>query len=270
MRSLALLFLLISPGMNGQLLHRSMTPVGLGAYSYRHTDIFSCTANPAALAQLKTPSAGIMGERRFLLQELNAYTAVVGVAAASGSAGLQVSYAGFSEYNETGAGLVYARKLGTKADIGARFNYHAIRISSYGSASAISIGLGTVWHVTEKLHTGIHFDNPAGGKYGNERQEKLPSVYTFGIGYDASEKFYTSIEIEKEEKQPVNVIAGLQYKFIPQLLLRTGISSAASIAWAGVGLLLKSFRVDVMTSFHPRLGITPGLLVLFKPGKNEK
>ena len=83
-----------------------------------------------------------------------------------------------------------------------------------------------------------------------------------GIGYDASEKFLVSAEIEKEEDQPVNVNAGFQYKFIPQLLVRAGMSSATSSAWVGLGLTVKTFRLDITTSYHPQLGVTPGVLIL--------
>jgi len=236
---------------------------GLGAYSIDHADVFSFTSNQASLAQLKNISVGVYGERRFLLNELNNYTAVAGLPTHSGNFGLRAGYSGFTDYNETQLGLAYARKLGSKVDIGAQFNYHGIRISSYGSASAISFELGTVLHVTEKLHAGIHINNPVGGKFGKDDQEKLSSVYAVGLGYDASENFFASIEIEKEEDQPVNVNAGLQYKFIPQLLARVGMSSATSSAWVGIGLTLKSFRLDITSSYHPQLGITPGLLVLF-------
>ncbi|MEI2738612.1 MAG: hypothetical protein V9F01_07495 [Chitinophagaceae bacterium] len=95
-------------------------------------------------------------------------------------------------------------------------------------------------------------------------------MYSFGIGYDASEKFIVSAEIQKEEDQPVNVNAGLQYKFIPQLLVRAGMSSATSAAWLGLGLTIKSFRLDVTTSYHPQLGITPGVLMLFNFNRKAK
>ncbi len=112
------------------------------------------------------------------------------------------------------------------------------------------------------MNAGIHVNNPVGGKFGKDQQEKLSSVYAVGLGYEASDKFFISAEIEKEEDQPVNVNAGLQYKFIPQLLVRAGMSSATSSAWLGLGLTIKSFRLDVTTSYHPQLGITPGVLFL--------
>lgn len=258
--------------LHAQILRRPVAAVytGIGAYSIRHADVFSFTSNQAALAQLKTVSVAVYGERRFLLSELSNYTAAAGFTTSSGNFGLKANYSGFSDYNETQLGLAYARKLGSKLDIGAQFNYNGIRISGYGNASAISFELGAIMHISEKLHTGVHVANPVGGKFGDGKQEKISSVYSFGAGYDASEKFFFSAELQKEEDQPLNVNAGMQYKFLPQLMARVGVSSATSSAWFGLGLTLKSFRIDVTTSYHPQLGITPGLLLLFNFKKAEK
>lgn len=258
-------FVLLATSAVSQTLRRPIAApyIGLGAYSFNHIDAFSFISNQASLAQLKNPAAGVYGERKFMLSELNNYTAAIGLPSQSGNFGLKAVYSGFSDYNETQIGLAYARKLGDKIDIGVQFNYNGIRIAGYGAASAISFEAGTIFHVTDKLHTGFHINNPVGGKFGKEQQEKLPSVYTVGLGYDASENFFVSTEIVKEEDQPVNVIAGIQYKFIPQLLARTGMSTATSSAWLGIGLTWRSFRLDVTSAYHPQLGITPGVLLLF-------
>ena len=236
---------------------------GLGAYSQHHVDVFSFTANQAALAQLINTTAGVYGERRFMLAELSNYSGVFALPTSSGNFGLKAGYSGFSDYNETQIGLAYARKLGAKLDIGAQFNYYGMRIAENGNATAIGFELGAIMHLTEKLHTGFQISNPVGGKFGSDKQEKLASLYSFGIGYDASEKFLVSMEVQKEEDQPVNINAGLQYKFIPQLMARAGVSSASSTCWLGLGLSLKSFRLDVSAGYHSQLGITPALALLF-------
>lgn len=242
----------------------------LGAYSLNNPDIFSFTANQASLAQLKSGAAGVYGEKRFLLNELSNYIAVAGLPTSSGNFGLKASYFGSTGYNESQIGLAYARKLGSKIDIGAQFNYNSLSIASYGNASAISFEIGTIWHVSERVNAGIHINNPVGGKFGKDQQEKLTSVYTLGLGYDASDKFFISTAIEKEEDQPVNVNAGIQYKFIPQLLARLGVSTATSSLWMGTGLSWKLFRLDVTAAYHPQLGISPGLLLLVSlPSKRE-
>lgn len=262
---------LLAIASHSQTLRRPVAApyIGLGAYSFNHIDVFSFTSNQASLAQLKNAAAGVYGERRFMLNELNNYNAAIGLPTRSGSFGLKAGYSGFSDYKETQIGLAYARKLGNKIDVGVQFNYNGIRVAGYGSASAISFEAGTIFHITEKLNTGFHINNPVGGKFGKDQQEKLPSVYTVGFGYDASQKFFFSAEVIKEEDQPVNVNAGLQYKFIPQLLARAGLSSATSSVWLGLGLSFKSFRLDVTTSYHPQLGISPGLLLLFNFSKKE-
>jgi len=258
--------------LTGQTTHKPLAAsyLGLAAYTPDHTDAFSFTSNQASLAQLKNASAAIYGERRFLIAELNNYTAVIGLPTQSGNFGLKAYYSGFSDYTETQLGLAYARRLGKKMDLGVQFNYNGLRIAGYGNASTISFELGTILHLAEKFHAGIHINNPVGGKLGKYQEEKLPSVYAIGIGYDASEKFFISAEIEKEEDQPVNVITGFEYKFISQLFTRAGISSATSSAWFGLGLLIRSIRLDITCNYHPQLGITPGLLLLFTSSKNEK
>lgn len=256
---------------NGQTVRRPVAALytGLGSYSINHADVFSFTNNQASLAQMTNASAGVYGERRFLLDELSLYQLAVAVPTKSGNFGLKAGYFGFNDYNESQMGLGYARKLGAKVDVGVQFNYNAIQISSYGNSSAINFEVGTILHLTEKLHAGVHAYNPVGGKFGKSQEEKLASIYTVGLGYEASEKFFVSAEIEKEEDQQVNVNAGMQYKFLPQLMARVGIATNTSNVYAGVGLFLKSFRLDVVASYHPQLGVTPGLMLIYNSSKKN-
>ncbi len=259
----ALVVTLIAKSQN---LHRPLTPVytGLGAYSTEHNDIFSFAANQAALAQIKNAAIAVYTERKFMLAELNNYSAVLGLPTASGSFGLKAVYAGFSDYNETQLGLAYGRKLGKKIDVGAQFNYNGIQIAGYGNASALSFEAGMILHISDKLHTGLHCNNPVGGKFGKDQQEKLSSVFTLGFGYDASDKFFLSAEIVKEEAQSINVNVGFQYRVITHLQVRAGLSTATTIFWTGLGFSWRLARFDVTASYHPQLGLTPGLLLIYQ------
>ncbi|MEI9944458.1 MAG: hypothetical protein WDN26_09605 [Chitinophagaceae bacterium] len=273
MKFFLLIFSLITGlSVPGQFLKKpiAVAYTGLGAYSLQQADVLSFSANQASLAQIKNAAAGVYGERRFLLAELNNYSGAFALPTSSGNFGLNVNYYGFSDYNESQLGLAYARSLGSKVDLGVQFNYNNIRIAGYGTASAISFEIGTIMHITDQLHAGIHVNNPVGGKLGKDQQEKLPSVYTAGLGYEVSEKFFVSTEIIKEEDRPVNINAGMQYKFLPQLLARAGVATATSSLWLGVGLSWKTFRVDITSTYHPQLGITPGLLILFNFKNKEE
>ena len=235
--------------------------IGFGAYSNNHVDVFSFQSNQASLAQVKQASAGVYGEKRFLLNELGFYDAVVAVPTGSGNFGLNANYYGFADYNESQLGLAYGRSLGSKVDLGIQFNYYAVRIAGYGNVSAVNFEIGTILHLTDHLNAGLRVYNPLSGKLGKDEKEKLASVYSAGFGYEPSEKFFVGLEIKKEENKPPDVNAGFQYQFLAQLLMRLGVSAATSTIFVGFGFKWRSMRLDATASYHPQLGITPGLLL---------
>lgn len=248
----------------------SVRYAGLGAYSKNFSDIFSATSNLASLAQLETGSFGVFGERRFMLEELNAYTAIVAIPTTSGTFGLQGDYFGSATFNESQLGILYARKITKQIDIGVKFNSYTVRIPGYGSASAINVEAGAIFHLTDKLHTGFHIYNPGSSKLGKNGYEKLPSVYRLGIGYEASEMLFLSSEIIKQEDQQVSINAGLQYNLNSKFFIRTGISTYTDNSYVSVGLQLGFARIDINTAYHPQLGFTPGLLLLLNLKKKNK
>lgn len=242
----------------------------LSSYSSVATDAFSFTANPAALTVAKSFRAGLFSERRFLLQELSLYSAAVVLPTQSGSFGLSANYFGGPAYNESAVKLAYGRSLG-KMDAGIGFNYNGFKVAGYGSAAAINFEAGALLHVAEGLQTGIYIYNPLSSKIGKNGEEKLPAIYAAGFGYDASSRFYMGAEVQKAEDQPVNVAAGLQYRFTDGLLVRGGLSSATSTYYFGIGFLLNHLQIDVTASIHPQLGLTPGTMLLYtKPVEGEQ
>ena len=241
--------------------------ISLSAYSSKQNDPLSFTGNQAALAQSKSVGIGVFGERRFLLSETSVYTLGASLPTRLGNFGIQLNYAGFKNFNENKIGLAYARKLGKLLDVGVQFNYYGYRIPAYGNASTLNFEIGALLHLTDRFNAGIHVYNPVGGKLGKSKDEKLASAYKFGLGYDASDKFFISSEIIKEEDKPVNVIAGLQYHLAKQFFIKAGFISESTTAYAGAGVVWKNLRLDISSSYHPQLGFSPGLLFTmnFKP-----
>lgn len=235
-----------------------------GTYSLHHADLFSSEGNPAALVRLPGLAMGIWGVRPFLLNELSHYRALAGIPTSSGNFGFNAAFSGFIGYSESQLGLAYGRKLGNKADVGVLFNYNSIRMAGYGSASAIGSGAGMILHLTNQLHAGIQVRNPVGGKFGKDQQEKLATEYVFGVGYEPSARFCFSTEIRKAEDRSPNIQAALQYKPVSSVFIRAGLGSIPSVCWTGAGFLFRHIRLDLFASFHPQLGITPGMLVLFQ------
>jgi hypothetical protein len=239
-----------------------MPYISLAAYSQKQQDVFSFTSNQAAIVQVKTAGVGIYGERRFLLADNSAYALAAAIPTTLGNFGLKLNYSGFKNFNENSVGLAYGRSLGKRIDVGVQFNYYGYRIPTYGNASAINFELGAIMHLSPSLNAGVHIYNPVGGKLGKNGDEKLASVYKFGIGYDASENFFISTEIIKEEDKPVNVTGGVQYQFKKQFFVRAGFVSETASGFGGVGVSWKNLRLDISGNYHPQLGFSPGLLLI--------
>ncbi len=277
MRKIYLIYfsMCISDCVQSQSLRKPIAAsyIGLGAYSINHTDAFSFSSNQAALAQIKQPAFGVYGESRFLLAETNMYSAVIALPTDQGNFGFQADYFGFKNFNESQLGIAYARSLGKKLDLGIKFNYYSLTIPGYQRSSAVNFEAGAIAHLTDKVHAGIHFYNPVGGNLSKSKNEKLSSIYKFGIGYEASGDFLVSAEVVKEEGLPVNVSAGVQYNFARQFFARAGILTDNGSPYAGAGLSWDNLRLDVSVSYHPQLGISPGLMLIVnfngKPDENH-
>ena len=247
----------------------AVTYNNLSAYSTQQVNVLSCAANQGALAQAKNAAAGVYGERRFLLAATSLYAAAVAVPTAKGNFCFNLLYSGFKNFNESELGLAYARSLGEKVDLGIQFNYYSYQVPSYGGSSTVTVEMGAVMHLTQRLNLGLHVYNPAGGKF-SKTDEKLTTAVATGLGYDVNDHFFAGIEIVKEENFPVNVNAGIQYQFMKQFFARTGIATASATGYAGFGVAWSNLRLDVTGSYHPQLGLSPGLLLIMTIGKQEK
>jgi hypothetical protein len=245
--------------------------LGLGAYSQHFNDVFSQHSNQAALGNQKMAGIGVFGERRFMLEDLGSYALAIVIPTGSGSFGLQANRFGFSGFNETEAGLGYGLSLGKKVSVGARINYFSRQIPGYDNASVVNGEAGILLYLTPKLTAGVHTYNPVGSKFGPNKEEKLSSIYRFGLGYEISQVVFLAAEMQKKENQPVSIISAIHYQFEKKFFAKLGISSESANIFAAAGLLLNNqFRLDIFASHHPQLGFSPGITLQYSFSKKEK
>ena len=119
-----------------------------------------------------------------------------------------------------------------------------------------------MFHLTNQLNAGIQVYNPIGGKM-LKSDEQLSAIYKMGLGYDVSEILMVATELVKEENNLLNLNAGVQYQMVKNFFVRIGISSATASSYGGVGICWNNMRLDISGSYHPQLGWSPGLLLLF-------
>jgi hypothetical protein len=237
--------------------------------SKEFTDVFSFTNNQAVLSSYRNVQGGVYGEQRFLLKETSFFSMAIALPTSAGGFGFQANYFGYNDYNESQLGIAYGKTLGKMVDIGVQFDYYRIVISGYGSMSTMNFEVGAMFHLAENIHLGLHAYNPAGGRFGKHTGEKLASLYNIGLGYEASKQVFISAEIVKEEDRPVNVNVWWQYVFAKQFFARSGIATQTASPYAGIGLLWSDFIINIAVSYHPQLGFSPGLLLIYQFRKKE-
>lgn len=254
----------------------TLQPIGaryltLGAYSQKGLDVYATRSNSASLAGLKQSGISAYAERRFGLDNMNLYTFSGALITGSGTLAVHAAYFGFDQSNQSQLTLGYGRKVSETIEVGGSFHYHNIsQAGIYGGSSAITGSASMRMKLSDKITAGLNVFNPIRAAWSKTTDERLPVRYTIGLGYDASDKFFITTELEKEEGQNLNVNLGFQYSILPQFFFRGGIATQTSNYFGGFGLNLKDFRIDIATSYHPQLGLTPGVLLLLNIGKPKE
>ena len=241
-------------------LHAQELPGGfaLNSYSAKQKHAFSFAGNPAALGQCLRWSAGVYGERPYMLDQLSVYRAMFALPLPSGGA----VFSGGNGGHKTFLGLGYGRRMG-KIDAGLQFNYSRFSAGHYGNAAAVQAGGGMIYHVNEQFRTGIHIINPISGSL--HSIESLPYQYVAALGYDASEQFFLGAAIKKTKDLPVSFDLGLQYVFDKKLRASAGFQTEGGSFFFGGGFNLGNLGFDVVLAMHSQLGISPALAVSFYP-----
>jgi hypothetical protein len=74
-------------------------------------------------------------------------------------------------------------------------------------------------------------------------------------------------EAEKDIDNPARFKAGVEYKIVDALHLRGGIATNPSQYSLGVGINVKDLKIDLATSYHEVLGVTPAISLSYFFGK---
>lgn len=231
----------------------------LGNSAVAYKDIWSSFHNQAGLAFLKTPTAGISHEQRFMMSELSLNAAAFALPTKeSGTFALSVSYFGYKLYNEQKVGLAYAKSFGDKFSAGLQFDYLGTSIAEgYGSKSAFTAEVGIQALLVKGLWLGAHIYNPTKITLENVNKEKIPSLLNIGLNYSFSDKVNLGVETEKDQDADATIKVGLEYHPVKQLYLRTGIATDPLLTSFGFGLDLQNFVIDFAASYHQDLGYSP-------------
>jgi hypothetical protein len=251
------LSVLLQSKANSQLISAIPAYFNPSAYSQKFTDAFSVSANPASLVSYEVFTAGIRVDQKYLLAGIKHYVLAAGFPVGKDGIGLLLNHLALGAYHQSEIGIGYAKKLG-QVDLGVKFNYHKISVPAYGKAAALIIDIGSIWHIADNLHAGVHLYNPTNAKAGRSG-ERVGYFHKIGLGYEVSEQVLISAELTKEEGKPVNLNAGFHYQPAPQFIVQAGIATANAQPYGGFGIQWRTWRIMMNVNYHNQLGFSPAL-----------
>lgn len=239
-------------------------------FVFQPNEILGSATNPAALAGVRTFSVGTYSERRFLLSSLQQHQLMVAVPGGRGAFGASLRLFGEGAYAERTATFAYGRTVSGRFELGVQANYHQVQAGAYGVAHTISGGVGVRAKPWEGVQIALTVDQIGGRLFRAAEEEKWPLRFGFHLGYRPAATLLLAAGVEKEEGWPGKIVAGLYYRFHPRLWAIGGIHTEPGLYFMGAGVQLASLQLTLLSSLHPRLGLSPALQLGWrKKGKDE-
>ncbi len=231
---------------------------GMGSSGVAFPDLWSVTHNQAGLALLAKPTFGLFYENKFSIKELGLKAGAFAYPTSSGVFAIDLMQFGYSKYNESRVGLAFAKSLGKYFSMGIKLNYiNTFFAEEYGNKGTAIAEIGFLAQPAKHLYIGGHVYNISRSKIANYNDERVPTIITFGMSYEFSEKVLCTIEAEKDiEYKPIYKV-GMEYKFIENLFIRAGVTTNPNQMSLGIGYVFKRLKADISFSSHQVLGISP-------------
>ena len=245
---------------------------GIGNASVSLADISSVQNNQAGLGFVRKKYAGVFYQNQFMMKELSTKAAAFTLPVKRGTFGVFISNFGYSLYSQNKIGFSFGKSFGEKISSGISIDYLSTAIPEYGKKNSFVAEAGIQTKPLRNLTIGAHIFNLTRTKFASYNNERIPTIMRLGFNYKFSEKVFIALETEKDIDKKKVIKAGVEYNPIKEFYLRAGISTNPALSCFGIGINLKQFKLDISSTYHSTLGISPqvGLIYEFDKTKNEK
>ncbi len=242
---------------------------GMGGIAVAIPDFWSIQNNQAILPFYGKTTIGLYYDNRYLLKETSTSALGFTFPLKNGYDVFSTSlcYYGGSSFGEMKIGVAYARSFASVFSFGVQFDYllDYFKDATYGKRSGFTFEVGLYGQVNKNLSLGFHVYNPARLKMitYNNTIEYIPTVLRLGIAYTFRKKCIIGLDIEKNLDTRIQYHAGIEYTILKYLILRGGVRLPDFSFSIGLGTQYKGFSVDFGSSYHPHLGYSPQLALIY-------
>jgi hypothetical protein len=239
--------------------------VSMGNAAVSLSDSWAIFNNIGALAWSSETTLLTAVDNRFTVSGLNTVAAgfVMPIQKEKTLVGITFSHFGDNLFNEVNAGLGISHKI-EKVSLGLKINYVQFSIQNLSTKSILALEFGGKMQFSKHLFVAAHIYNLNQAKIADFQDERLPTIMKAGLGFVPIEKLILNIEAIKDIDYPANMRCGAEYKPIPKLALRSGLSVNPLIYSYGLGLELAAFSFDYALTTHTALLPAHHLSVAYK------
>ncbi len=263
-RRLSFFLILLFKTLNAQDINPGSRLTSMGNTGVALQDVWSIQSNPAGIASLAAPSAGLTYQKNYPGTSLSTEAAVFVYPLKNYAFGLSFQSFGFSAYKDLRVGFAYARKFGKAVYIAVDFNFHQISIPAYGSSRAFSIDAGFQYKPSKELIIGAHISNISNSAYDQAAGAGIPVQLAVGVSYRFSgELLLSTCVVAANGDRGGDLRTGMEYSIMSQLAFRAGVGVHPFNQYAGIGYVFKHVSVDLAVSNHLVLGYNPQISLAY-------
>lgn len=238
-----------------ETLPKGARSAGMGNANLSLSDAWSIFNNIGALARINQSQAAFGFDHRLQMNELTTLAAAAALKNDFATFGLGVSSYGSEIFSQNQLGLGISNQLGI-ASLGIKFNYFQTSIEGLGTGRAFMVEFGGLAELTPELFFGAHIYNPFRASYGKNSPDYLPTVVKTGFTYLPFTSLRINLEAEKDIFLPPLFKVGVEYGLGEKIWLRSGIHTAPSNLFFGIGFRPKRFHLDYAMGQNLQLGYT--------------
>lgn len=237
--------------------------IGLGNAFAATTDHYTILYNQAGIADLENISFSVDAGQLYNNSGLfHFHAAGVFPSKKLGNFGIRIQQYGLEGYSAQNFSFTYARSLLRNFKVAATFNMHQFRIENYGKTFVPNFEIGVLGKLSDQISLGAHLSNPLPLQISD--QTNFPTVLSMGVQYRVSEIVGVNVDFEKSIKEKENIKIGIYYAIHPKFQLRAGVNTSPGSFHFGFSLLLKKLNLHIGNAFHPVLGNSIGLGIVYR------
>ena len=238
-----------------EILPSGVAPAGADVV---FTERWLAFSNPATLSREERVAVSVGYENRYFATELSDEYLSVAVPTKYFNVGGAFNFFGYADYHEMMAALTVARRFGIVA-FGVEFDYFNMFLpDEVGYRHAFTAQVGLQVDVTERCVLGFRMFNPSFTQIDyNDVARRLPVMLHVGCNYGFIEDLDVLVEVGYVLNQGVDWAVGMEYRIMPELLVRAGAQGADYVIPSlGVGIGFAGFRFDLMAEADFRIGMS--------------